>query len=473
MRDILDPQDVWLGAPIGAQVFRNKAPVTVDDTLTVLQDSGPATVFVLANDYDPEGGSLTLMSAFAGLGSAVVEANNTVTYTPPPGFWGADTVVYEVADDKDQRQTGQINITVTEPDLTIGVSAANTLVVNAGTGTIDISVTEPPGFAGTYQANTSALTGGPVNLVPPQISGTATVGQALLADAGLWIYETGAGVPAQSWQWRRSGVDIPGESAASYTMQTVDIGHSLTVVETMTNGLGQRSTESAAPSAGFAPSDDAGLLAWFAADDVATLTTSANAVSAWADKASAGSLVQTNVSRQPASGTRLLNGLNVLDFSGGAFVSGNVTLPASGDVSVHMVLAIDATTNLFEAVLALNATNDFQIDANNSTQFDGRLNTSGVGPAVALSGGPFSGALILSVVMDRTGTATAEVFVSNVSRAATSYLTSLDSAQELLLMTNRSKNAWVDGAVGEVIVTASTANRAGIHGYLANKWGLV
>ena len=472
MRDILDPADVWLGTPIGAEVFGNKKPVALDDALTVTKDSGAVTVNVLANDHDPEGASLTLVSASAALGTAVAEADNTVTYTPPPGITGADTVVYEIADDLDQRSTAQINVTITEPDLTITVEPDNTLVVNAETGAIDITVTQPPEFAGTYQTNTADLALGPVNLVPPGTSGSVVAGQVLTAEDGLWIFETAAGAPAQGWQWRRDGVDIAGATGASYTVQAGDMGQALTVAETQTDTFGQRSAESTPADAGFLPSDDTGLIAWYAADDAATITESAGAVSAWASKTGGAALTQAALNLRPQTGTRTLNGLNVLDFDGGDFLERAITLPASGDVAVHMVLAIDAVANQYEAVLAFEATNDVQIDAGHDTQFDGRLNAAGIGTTTGLTGGPFSGALILSAVFDRTGVAQAEVFIADTSRGTMTYSAPLDSATALHLMTNRSKNAWIDGAVAELIVSGTLSNRADHHAYLTAKWGV-
>ena len=473
MRDILDPKNVWLGAPIGEQNSSNKPPVALDDALVIEQDSGPVTIAVLDNDFDPEGGTLSLISAFAALGSAVAEANNTVTYTPPSGVWGSDTVVYEVIDDLGLQSSAQINVQITEPELTIAVSSENTLIIEAGTGAISVTITDPPEFAGTYQTDTSQLTGGPVNLSPPGLSGLVDSGETLTASGGLWIHEIGAGTLTQSWQWHRNGAEIAGATGGTYTVQAQDIGQTITVFETMTDGAGQRMAESAAAALGFVPSDDPGLLVWHAADDAATLTTNGSDVTVWASKAGGTALIQNSIVRRPSTGTRQINGLNAIDFDGSNYIGGNISLPASGNIAVHMVVEIDSVTNLYESIVAMDANGDFQIDANSDTQFDGRLNTTAVASPVTLSGGPFSGAMILSVVFDRTGAAQIEVFINNALRGSSAYTTALDVSQELLLMTNRSKNSWLDGAVGEVIVTNSLNNRADFHDYLAAKWGFV
>lgn len=151
----------------------------------------------------------------------------------------------------------------------------------------------------------------------------------------------------------------------------------------------------------------------------------------------------------------------------------NLGLPASGDVAFHAALLIDGTASAFAALLSIEAANDFQIDAGSDTVFDGRLNMAGIGPSVTLTGGPFAGALVLSAVFDRTGAATAEVHVANQLRGSTGYTAPIDSAAALHLMSNRSLNANIDGAVAELIVTGDASNRADHHAYLAAKWGLV
>jgi len=222
----------------------------------------------------------------------------------------------------------------------------------------------------------------------------------------------------------------------------------------------------------FTPAADAALVAWYDAADAATITTSGGAVSALADKAGAADLSQASGAQKPVTGARSLNGLNVIDFDGGDYLAATLALPASGDVAFHMALVIDATANLYEAVLSADAANDFQIDANNAAQFDGRLNATGIGTTTALTGGPFSGALTLSAVFDRTGAGEARVFIAGVSRGTMAYSTAIDPVVGLAVMTNRSRNAWVDGALAETIVTGDVSNRAAYHAYLSGKWGI-
>lgn len=56
---------------------------------------------------------------------------------------------------------------------------------------------------------------------------------------------------------------------------------------------------------------------WLDASDAATITSSGGKVSTWTDKSGSGMhAAQTDVSRQPITGTHTINGKNVLDFNG-------------------------------------------------------------------------------------------------------------------------------------------------------------
>ena len=472
MRDIFDPQDLWIGAPPLAFSNSDKRPVTLDDNVSVALDSGPISIDVLANDFDPEGQALSLSSASAALGTAQAEADNTVTYTPPPGISGFDTVVYLVTDVLGQQSSGQINVTILEPQLSIETTPVNTLVVHSETGLIDITITDPAAFAGAYQVDTNALLSGPVNLVPPTITGTVAVGETLTASQGLWVYDLSAGAPVQSWQWQRAGSAIAGATQTTYVVQSGDIGTGVSVLEIQNDTSGQRFAQSNGLGTSYQPSDDSALIGWWDADDAATLTASGGFVSNWSNKAGGAAATQSSGPDRPATGTRTLNGRNVLDFDGSQMMESALAAPASGDIAFHVALVLDEVDNAFAAVLAVDGTNDFQIDANNGSQFDGRLNATGIGSAVSLSGGPFAGAMILSAVFDRTGAGTAEIYIGNTARGQTGYTQSIDPSVVMTFMGNRSQNASIDGAIAEVIVTGDVSNRVLHHTYLADKWGL-
>jgi hypothetical protein len=81
----------------------------------------------------------------------------------------------------------------------------------------------------------------PVNTLLPTVLGTAAVGQQLQANPGNW---TGTPTPTLSYQWQdcdtggNNCVTIAGATTSSYTTQSADVGYTLEVVVTGSNGSG-------------------------------------------------------------------------------------------------------------------------------------------------------------------------------------------------------------------------------------------
>ena len=76
----------------------NDAPVAADDAALTDVDTA-VNVAVLANDTDVDGGPLVIVAVSTPAnGTAVVEADGTVTYTPAPGYRGLDAFTYTVID---------------------------------------------------------------------------------------------------------------------------------------------------------------------------------------------------------------------------------------------------------------------------------------------------------------------------------------------------------------------------------------
>ena len=68
----------------------------------------------------------------------------------------------------------------------------------------------------------------------PVISGVARVGESLTASAGVWGGSRGRTL---SFQWRRNGVDIPGQSAPDYVIVPGDDGFALSVAVVADDGV--------------------------------------------------------------------------------------------------------------------------------------------------------------------------------------------------------------------------------------------
>ncbi|MFD2454583.1 Ig-like domain-containing protein [Ideonella paludis] len=90
----------------------NVAPVAGDDTANVAH-AGSVTINVLANDTDANGDKLTVTGVNQPAhGSAVLNADGTVSYKANAGYSGTDTFTYTVADGKGGTSTATVAVNV-------------------------------------------------------------------------------------------------------------------------------------------------------------------------------------------------------------------------------------------------------------------------------------------------------------------------------------------------------------------------
>ena len=161
--------------------------------------------------------------------------------------------------------------------------ADGTISLRLLAASVPVTVTEEPWASrGTWPVVVlvSSLTAAPVNLVRPEISGGASIGDVLTVTPGLWVYDESMGEPVLSYQWRRNGVIIAGAAAANYTLVAANAGCTLTVVETATSGSASASVVSpgvSIPSASMSASGGAGLITVTAFGGVPTLSASGGA----------------------------------------------------------------------------------------------------------------------------------------------------------------------------------------------------
>ncbi|KUF08868.1 hypothetical protein AVJ23_20485 [Pseudoponticoccus marisrubri] len=92
----------------------NLPPVANDDMASTPEDTA-VIIDVLENDSDPEGGELTVTGATTDTGSVTVNADNTLTYTPPADYNGPAMISYTIEDPEGNSATGEVAVTV-EPE---------------------------------------------------------------------------------------------------------------------------------------------------------------------------------------------------------------------------------------------------------------------------------------------------------------------------------------------------------------------
>lgn len=79
----------------------------------------------------------------------------------------------------------------------------------------------------------------PANTLAPSIAGELAQAEILTAIPGIW-----SGDPTFTYQWKRDGTNITGAIAKTYTVDAADVGTSLTVAVTGTNGAGNATATS-------------------------------------------------------------------------------------------------------------------------------------------------------------------------------------------------------------------------------------
>jgi hypothetical protein len=244
----------------------------------------------------------------------------------------------------------------------------------------------------------------------------------------------------------------------------------------------------------FSPLDLSPAL-WLDASDTATITASGGSVSQWNDKSGNGrNVTQGTAAAQPTTGTRTLNGLNVLNFDGGdGLVSANsfTEFRTNKAVTVAFVVITDRTNAANEGIVSADSgLYDF------NTGFVVERSTTNLQYAIGAGSG--GGVSAYSVRRVANTTTTAMLVVTDVSASANTTGMSVNAvAQSLTIIDGTMATSsflstgsaahrigigfrpsygslHLDGAIAEVIVTASVltaAQRSGLETYLRNKWG--
>ncbi|HEY2343178.1 MAG TPA: Ig-like domain-containing protein, partial [Chthoniobacteraceae bacterium] len=164
-----------LESPKSTEVSYNAPPATspplaMNDSVT-LSSVVPAVIDVLANDEAGSGGTLTVqVTTVPQAGTATVNSDQTVTYTPGAAFAGTDSFVYTISNGQG---TSSATVSIVDPMLA-GQGTYRGLILNssptaANTGSIQVTV-QPTGkftgktkigsttvsFSGTFDANGNA-----------------------------------------------------------------------------------------------------------------------------------------------------------------------------------------------------------------------------------------------------------------------------------------------------------------------------
>jgi subtilisin family serine protease len=181
-------------------------PVATDDALTVPED-GSGAVVVLANDSDPDGETLSILSTTdPAHGSASVQPDDTILYTPDPDHAGTDTFDYTIENESGRRATGSVTVTITpiNDDPVAANDSATTLIDSAAI--IDVLANDSD-----VDGDTLAVSG----------VGTPADGTAVIEADGSITYTPEAGFSgADSFDYQISD-GVGGSASATVTVAVV------------------------------------------------------------------------------------------------------------------------------------------------------------------------------------------------------------------------------------------------------------
>lgn len=187
----------------------NNPPITNPDAATVIQGTGSVTVDVTANDTDPDGDAIVLVSAGpASAGGTVTSFNpdGTVTVAIDPGFSGTITIPYTIQDANGASASGIFTVTVFACAANAGSVASGLTIVCADALAVQVSGTgfnNTPGYSQTYLlvdgSGTIIAVSASGNLSNPG-SGTYTVYALNYANASTPSFGVGTSLAALNAQ---------------------------------------------------------------------------------------------------------------------------------------------------------------------------------------------------------------------------------------------------------------------------------
>jgi hypothetical protein len=142
---------------------------------------------------------------------------------------------------------GQAGICLDDlPVLAVVPVSGGVVEITAGPGTVQVTVSGGTPWDGTYSFDPATLSGGPVCLLAPAITGTGAIGQTLSASrAGLWVYEPAWGTPSVTGQWQAdtagnaSYAALSGATGSSYVLTAAEGGDHVRRLETADQGSGR------------------------------------------------------------------------------------------------------------------------------------------------------------------------------------------------------------------------------------------
>ncbi|MDI3326623.1 Ig-like domain-containing protein [Pontibacterium granulatum] len=117
----------------------NTAPVAQSDSAATTSGSS-VVIPVLNNDNDADGDALTITSVSGVYGSAVINSNGTITFTPAAGYAGTEVFSYSVSDGNGGSDSANVSVSVAAVNNNSAPVAVNDSVTLSSKTAVTISV---------------------------------------------------------------------------------------------------------------------------------------------------------------------------------------------------------------------------------------------------------------------------------------------------------------------------------------------
>ena len=212
------------------------------------------------------------------------------------------------------------------------------------------------------------------------------------------------------------------------------------------------------------PLDIAGCVGWWDADNAASITESGGLVSQWNDRSGQGNHATASTTARPTTGTRSLNGRNVLDFDGTA--NGMATSLADTATQTVFFVAVSDVASSAGRVWGFGGGNRGAFPDSGAWGF-WRQQTAG-----AISFGTTASATSPSVACALFSSNSSLTTFGNGAQGTTN--DPVDSFGGTFAIGKEASN-FHNGYVAEIVIyntALTTADRARVEAYLAAKWGI-
>ena len=159
----------------------NRPPFAIADAAATTIDT-PVSIAVLANDSDPDGDPLSILSVGTPASGTASITGNTILYAPAPGTTGNDSFPYTISDGRGGTATALVSVRVNGATPNNPPVAQDDAATAPGGGTVTIPVL----------ANDSDPDGDPLAILAV---GTPALGTAAISGAGI-VYTAPVGIAA-------------------------------------------------------------------------------------------------------------------------------------------------------------------------------------------------------------------------------------------------------------------------------------